>query len=133
MPRLRWSIAATALMVLMMQAEHAAAQSIAAYVAIVDLDIVPAERKTFLAAARENARASIKEPGCRQYDVLLSADDPNHVVIYEVFDDEAAAQAHQTSDHFKEYWAATVNIAKRSGRLMRPVSLNSRDAAIKDR
>jgi hypothetical protein len=32
---------------------------------------VPAEFETFKAAVLENAAASVKEPGCRQFDVLL--------------------------------------------------------------
>jgi quinol monooxygenase YgiN len=39
------------------------------YINAVELDIVPAEYEKFKAAILENAAASMKEPGCRQFDV----------------------------------------------------------------
>ncbi len=41
------------------------------------------------------------EPGCREYVALAQKDDPRTFVLYEVYDDEAAFQAHRESDHFK--------------------------------
>jgi quinol monooxygenase YgiN len=46
------------------------------YINAVELDIVPAEYEKFKAAILENAAASIKEPGCRQFDVLFEDSDP---------------------------------------------------------
>ena len=59
------------------------------YINAVELDIVPAEYEKFKAAILENAAASIKEPGCRQFDVLFEDSDPHHVFLYEVYDDES--------------------------------------------
>jgi quinol monooxygenase YgiN len=57
------------------------------YINAVELDIVPAEFEKFKAAILENAAASVKEPGCRQFDVLLEECNPHHVFLYEVYDD----------------------------------------------
>ena len=46
------------------------------YINAVELDIVPAEYEKFKAAILENAAASVKEPGCRQFDVLFEDSDP---------------------------------------------------------
>jgi autoinducer 2-degrading protein len=84
-----------------MRGPNVAAQSAAPYVNAVDLDIVPAEMESYLAAIKENGAAAIKEPGCRQFDILMLASNPNHVFLYEVYDNEAAYQAHRATDHFK--------------------------------
>jgi (4S)-4-hydroxy-5-phosphonooxypentane-2,3-dione isomerase len=106
---------------------RAAAQSAPTYVNAVDLDIVPAEREKFLAAIKENGAATVKEPGCRQFDILVLASNPNHVFLYEVYDNEAAAQAHRTTDHFKKYAATTASmVTGRSVRPMKPIAFNSK-------
>jgi quinol monooxygenase YgiN len=43
------------------------------------------------------------EPGCRSYQPLQSLDDPGEFLIYEAYDDEAAYEAHGSSEHFRRY------------------------------
>lgn len=43
------------------------------------------------------------EPGCQEYRVVTSRDDPNTFVLFEVYDDEDAFQAHASSDHFEKH------------------------------
>ena len=70
---------------------------------------------------------TVKEPGCRQIDILVLASNPNHVFLYEVYDNEAALQAHRATDHFKKYAATTANmVAKREVGAMSPVALNAK-------
>jgi quinol monooxygenase YgiN len=53
-----------------------------------------------------NAEASrTQEPGCRQFDVCESADG-SQVFLYEIYDDEAAFQAHLATEHYKRFNAA---------------------------
>ena len=52
---------------------------------------------------RENAAESRREAGCRIFDVARSTEEPRTYVLYEQYDDEAAFQAHRTSEHFKRY------------------------------
>ncbi len=47
----------------------------------------------------EGSRA---EPGCISFDWYRSVDDPNLYVLIELFEDEAAGQAHTESQHFKD-------------------------------
>lgn len=86
---------------------EAAAQSRGAYINLVELDIDPGQTAKYLEAIKENGAASVKEPGCREFNVSVLASNPNHVVLYEVYDNEAALAAHRTTDHFKKYQAAT--------------------------
>jgi autoinducer 2-degrading protein len=106
--------------------QRAAAQAPGMYVNAVDLDIIPAEREKYLAALSENGKASVTEPGCRQFNIQVLASDPNHVFIYEMYDNEAALQAHRATDHFKKYAATTANmVAKREARPMTVVAANT--------
>jgi quinol monooxygenase YgiN len=105
----------------------AAAQSTTMYINAVDLDIVPTERDKFLVAIKENGIASVKEPGCRQYDILVLASNPNHIFLYEVYASEAAFKAHAATDHFKKYLATTAKIVvKAEVKAMSPIALNSK-------
>ncbi len=104
--------------------DSAMAQPRSAYINAVDLDIVPSEREKFLSALREDAAATVKEPGCLQFDVLMLANDPDHLFLYEVYENEAAFRAHRETDYYKRYEATTANmVAKRVTRPMTAISL----------
>jgi len=78
------------------------------FVLSVDLRIKPENVESFLAKAVENAAASRKEPGCRQFDVLVDPEDRTQAMLYEVYVDEKAFDAHQQTPHFKKYLAEAV-------------------------
>jgi quinol monooxygenase YgiN len=91
----------------------------------VEYDVVPGQIDNFLAALKENAVASVKEPGCRELNIAVSQKDPNHVFIFEVYNDAAAADAHTTTDHFKKYKAATAGLTtKREAKSYSSVAMN---------
>jgi autoinducer 2-degrading protein len=59
--------------------------------------------------------SSEKERGCRRFDVLEPAGEPDRVVLYEIYDDRAAFDAHLQSDHFRRFNAeSNALIARRS-------------------
>jgi quinol monooxygenase YgiN len=69
----------------------------------------------------------VKEPGCRRFDILNLASDPNHFFLYEIYDNEAALKAHRETPHFKKYAATTANmVAKREARPMSVVASNAK-------
>jgi len=85
-----------------------------------------AELAKFLDLAKDNAATAIKEPGVREFNITQLASNPNHVVFYEVYDNEAALTAHRATDHFKNYRAATANmVADRNVRAMAAVEFHS--------
>lgn len=107
--------------------ERTAAQSGALFINLVELDIVPAEIDKYLAAIKENGAASVKEPGCREFNIVVSTKDPHHVVLFEVYDSPAALDLHRTTDHFKKYQATTANmVAKREARAFSSVAMNTK-------
>jgi quinol monooxygenase YgiN len=113
--------------VLLPASQRVEAQSAGMYVNAVDLDILPAERDNFLAAIKENGAAAVTEPGCKRFDILNLASDPNHFLLYEVYDNEAALKAHRETDHFKKFIAAAGKmVAKRDARPMSVVASNAK-------
>jgi len=64
----------------------------------------------FATAITDNARASREtEPGCRQFDVCRDPADPGVFFLYELYDDEAAFQAHLRTPHFAEMERASAS------------------------
>ena len=78
------------------------------FVLTVMLRIKPENVERFMAEVLANAREARKEPGCRQFEVLVDQADRTKVVLFEVYDDEKAFEAHQQTAHFKTYLAESV-------------------------
>jgi (4S)-4-hydroxy-5-phosphonooxypentane-2,3-dione isomerase len=77
---------------------------------VVEFRIKPAHIEAFDVAIRTNAKASVdNEPGCRQFDVCRDPADATLFFLYELYDDEAAIQAHLQSSHFLQMNAATAS------------------------
>ncbi|MBX3585463.1 MAG: antibiotic biosynthesis monooxygenase [Ramlibacter sp.] len=74
------------------------------HIITVTFQIRPEHMAAFLPAMQANALASVQdEPGCQQFDVCVSLDDPNRVFLYEVYDSPEAFQAHLATPHFQAF------------------------------
>jgi quinol monooxygenase YgiN len=72
------------------------------YVIIVEFKVKPGEIDRFMPLMLENAGRSLAdEPGCRRFDVLTGED--GRVILYEIYDDEAAFDAHCRSAHYARF------------------------------
>jgi len=80
------------------------------FVLMVNIRVKPESVESFMKKLGENAAAARKEPGCRQFDVLVDPKDRTKVMLYEVYDDEKAFEAHQQTPHFKKYVAEAVQL-----------------------
>jgi len=78
------------------------------FVLAVNIRIKPETVDAFMKAVLENARSARKEPGCRQFEVLVDPNDRSKAMLFEVYDDESAFEAHQATPHFKKYLAEAV-------------------------
>ena len=65
--------------------------------------VKPEHVEAFLTDTRRNATASLQEPGVRRFDVLQDEADPAHVVLNEVYVDQAAADAHKQTTHYARW------------------------------
>ena len=78
------------------------------FVLQVTIKVKPENVERWMAMALENAREARKEKGCRQFEVLVDLQDKAQVMLFEVYDDEQAFEAHQQTPHFKKYLAEAV-------------------------
>lgn len=75
-----------------------------AFVVIAEFETPAQHREEFLDICRYDGKHSVAdEPGCRQFDVSTGEESPNHIVLYEVYDDRAAFETHLTMPHFAPF------------------------------
>lgn len=75
-----------------------------AFVVIVDFRLKVGACTTFRRLVDENALISCRdEPGCRRFDVLESNEDENRIILYEIYRDRAAFDAHLATGHFARF------------------------------
>lgn len=71
---------------------------------IVDFRLTPGARAGFRRLVDINARTSAeKEKGCRRFDVIEPRDEEDRVLLYEIYDDEAAFDAHMRTPHYERF------------------------------
>jgi autoinducer 2-degrading protein len=74
------------------------------FVIMVDFRLKPGAEAAFRPLIEENARMSVRdEPGCRRFDVVVPHGDAGRVLLYEIYDDEAAFDAHCRTPHFAAF------------------------------
>jgi autoinducer 2-degrading protein len=79
----------------------------------VQVHVVADRVPDFLAATKENALASLAEPGVLRFDVVQDRADPAHVVLVEVYRDEQAAADHKTTPHYAVWRDAVADLMAR--------------------
>ena len=78
------------------------------FVLVVKIQIKPENVDAFMKQLDANAKAARTEPGCKQFEVLVDPKDRAKIMLFEVYNDEAAFEAHQATPHFKKYLAEAV-------------------------
>ena len=77
---------------------------------LVKVRMRPEARQRFLDAIEVDALGSERdEPGCARFDVLQDATEPNTYYFYEVYNDEAALEAHRQMPHYA-VWRAVADV-----------------------
>ena len=79
-----------------------------------EIDVADGQIDKFKNAAINLAAASVKDPGCREFNIAQSQTKQNHVLLLSAFDDAAALAANQASDNYKAYQAATKGMVNQS-------------------
>jgi autoinducer 2-degrading protein len=93
----------------------------------VDIAVLPDQTDAFLAATLENAVASRDEPGVVRFDVLTDRTDPGHVVLVEIYRDDAAAAAHKDTAHYQRWRDAVAAMMARPRQATRYVNTSPDD------
>ncbi|RUT29613.1 antibiotic biosynthesis monooxygenase [Paenibacillus zeisoli] len=86
------------------------------------LQVIPDQEVVFLDAAKQLIAATRNEEGNISYDLVKSTEREHHYTMIELWKDEAATAAHNTSAHFQafvkqapEFMAAPMNVAVFAG------------------
>ncbi len=84
---------------------------------IVDFEALPGKGDEVRDALRFQARNSLeKEPGCHQFDLCSDPDDAHKFFLYELYDDQAAIDAHGRTEHYAAFRARIDPLLKSRGR-----------------
>lgn len=77
------------------------------FVVHVHVQVKPDQIEAFIAATRENARASVDEPGVARFDIIQQRDDPTRFVLVEAYRTEEDSGRHKETPHYQK-WRDTV-------------------------
>ena len=69
----------------------------------VEIQVKPERLEEFIPATLANRRGSIGEPGVLRFDVLQSEQDSSRFLLYEVYRDLAATEAHKQTAHYQAW------------------------------
>lgn len=71
----------------------------------------PGGRDPFLTAVQPMVAATLEEPGCHEYAFSPDPNDDQRILLYELWDDQAALDAHFASDHMAAWQARAKGLA----------------------
>lgn len=71
---------------------------------IVSINIKPGFKEQFMESMMGDAIGSNNdEPGCLRFDVLQDTENENRIHLFEVYEDEAAVDAHRAAPHYTKW------------------------------
>jgi autoinducer 2-degrading protein len=76
----------------------------------VHVHVKPDQIEAFIAATRDNASQSIREPGIARFDVVQQTDDPSRFVLVEVYRTVEAPAAHKETTHYQVWRDAVADM-----------------------
>lgn len=77
------------------------------FIVAVEFNIKEEHIDAFRDRVLQQAADSLKnEPACHQFDVCVDETEPSKFFLYEVYDDEAAFDAHRKMDYFADFSAS---------------------------
>jgi autoinducer 2-degrading protein len=81
------------------------------YVVLVDFRLKAGARAAFRNLVDDNARQSVRlEDGCRRFDVIEPQGVEDTILLYEIYDDRTAFEAHLRSEHFARFDASSADL-----------------------
>lgn len=83
------------------------------------LRVKPERRDEWMEAALAMSRASQAEDGCVTYRFYADLEDPNLILLFEVWESEAALEAHFKTDHIAEYRSKIADLVAAPSKLTR--------------
>ena len=106
MTRRLWVAGAATLMISVLS-PALAQQPAAPYVRWAELEVDPGKAAEFTAIARENAAATLQEPGVIAFHFAAEKGNPGRIRVLEIYSDQDAYRAHLQSAHFQRFAQAS--------------------------
>ena len=78
------------------------------------IEVDPEHREALLAAVAPMVVATRGEPGCQAYAFSPDPEEPGLVRLFELWDDQAALDAHFASDHMADWQEAAADLPIRN-------------------
>ncbi len=91
--------------------------------------VLPDAIDAFRAAALDNARASLREPGVARFDVIQDREDPTRFVLVEVYRSPQAVAAHKETEHYRTWRDAVAPLMAEPRTSRKFVNVHPDDAA----
>ncbi len=67
-------------------------------------DVIPGNEAAFMTEMKKQAENSLNfEPDCHYFDICVDVDNPGRIILYELYEDAAAFDAHLASRHFANF------------------------------
>ena len=80
---------------------------------IVDFALEDGSFDRFHSCVLENAAKSVSlEAGCHRFDVLIPDGEQGRIVLYEIYEDAKAFEAHSRTPHFQQFNADTRGLVR---------------------
>ncbi|MDS9467054.1 antibiotic biosynthesis monooxygenase [Paracoccus sp. MBLB3053] len=97
---------------------------------LVEIEVRPGSRDAFIEAFRINWDGARNEAGNIRFDLLCDPENENRFSVYEIFENEAALDAHRGTDHYRECIRLIdpLTLGRRSKRFFSPVLVEGRAA-----
>src|SRR5688572_5024906 len=73
------------------------------FIVLVDVWVQADSIAAFIEATKQNAAASLDEPGVVRFDFLQDQSNPAHFQLLEVYRSPAAPQAHKRTEHYARW------------------------------
>jgi quinol monooxygenase YgiN len=78
------------------------------FVRMAEIDVDPDRREAFILAVTKEMTESVRvEPGVLAIHAVADRDDPARLRFFEIYESEAAYEAHLASSHFRAYLRTT--------------------------
>jgi (4S)-4-hydroxy-5-phosphonooxypentane-2,3-dione isomerase len=112
------------------KAPQAAAKDTGYFVNIVDLEISPPSMTKFMVALQDDVTGTAQEAGVHEIDSTVGQTDPNHVFIFEAYNNAAAWASHQKTATYAKFVGMTMMMIKNYNiRPFNSVAMNINSAA----
>lgn len=81
------------------------------YVQLAELEIDPLRLEEYMTAVTEQIETAIREePGVLALYAVVDHNNPTHITIFEIYEDEISYLAHLETSHFRKYKSTVKNM-----------------------